>query len=47
MKSTLVLSDQEAELIEGIRNYRRSYPNGNRSYLFYLRELFEDMLEMP
>jgi len=47
MKRTLVLSDQEAELIEGIRNYRRSYPNVSRNYVFYLRELFDEMLEMP
>lgn len=47
MNNKIVLTDQEAELIEGIRNYRRSYPNGSRDYIFYLRELFEDMLEMP
>lgn len=47
MNNKFVLTDQEAELIEGIRNYRRSYPNGSRDFIFYLRELFEEMLDMP
>lgn len=47
MKEQLTLSDREAELIEGIRNYKRAYPNGSRGYVFYLRELFEELLSMP
>lgn len=47
MNKQFILTDQEAELIEGIRNFKRSYPNGARGYIFYLRQLFEEMIEMP
>lgn len=47
MDKIFVLTDQEAELIEGIRNYKRAYPNGGRGYLLYLHELFDELIEMP
>ena len=46
MNKTFVLTDEEAELIEGIRNYKRSKSNCSRGYIFYLRGLFDDMLEL-
>ena len=47
MNKRFVLSDKEAELIEGIRNYRRSYPNASRGFVFYLQSLFDELLDMP
>lgn len=44
---TYSLSEEEAELIDAIRNYRRSFPNGYPNYLFYVRRLFEELVEMP
>ncbi len=47
MNKKFVLSDKEAELIEGIRNYQRSYINCSRDYIFYLQSLFDELLDMP
>jgi len=38
------ITDEENELLEAIRNYKRAYPNGNDNLLFYARELFERMI---
>nr|DAP06527.1 MAG TPA: hypothetical protein [Caudoviricetes sp.] len=37
------LTEEEAELIEAIRAYKRSYPNGYPQLLFYAQELFDVM----
>ncbi|MDE6522440.1 MAG: ArsR family transcriptional regulator [Muribaculaceae bacterium] len=47
MNKRFVLSDKEAELIEGIRNYQRSFINCSRDYIFYLQSLFDELLDMP
>lgn len=38
------ITDEENELLEAIRIYKRAYPNGNDNLLFYARELFERMI---
>lgn len=37
------LTNEEAELIEAIRNHKRSYPNGYPQLLWYAQELFDEM----
>ncbi len=37
------ISEEEWELIEAIRNYKRSYPNGARNLLKYAREIFDNL----
>ncbi len=44
---TKQLTEQEAELIEAIRNYNKSYPDGYPGLLWYAQRLFDDMLRQP
>lgn len=44
---TLRLTPKERELIEGIRNYRRSYPNGYPQFLYYLQQVFDELTDLP
>ena len=37
------LTEEEAELIEAIRAYKISYPNGHPQLLFYAQKLFDEM----
>lgn len=37
------LTEEEAELIEAIRAYKSSYPNGHPQLLFYAQKLFDEM----
>lgn len=41
------LNEKEAELIEVIRNYRLSYPDGYPQLLWYAQQLFDDLVDMP
>nr|DAG68918.1 MAG TPA: hypothetical protein [Bacteriophage sp.] len=41
------LNEKEAELIEAIRNYRLSYPDGYPQLLWYAQQLFDDLVDMP
>ena len=41
------LSFEEKELIESIRNYCNSYPNGNPQLLEYAQDLFDRITDMP
>ena len=41
------LNEKEAELIEAIRNYRLSYPDGYPQLLWYAQQLFDDLVAMP
>lgn len=41
------LNEKEAELIETIRNYRLSYPDGYPQLLWYAQQLFDDLVDMP
>ncbi len=42
MKSRKI-TDEEWELIEAIRNYKKSFPNGKRNLLKYAQQLFDEL----
>ncbi|MDD6553086.1 MAG: hypothetical protein PUF37_05805 [Prevotellaceae bacterium] len=44
---TMKVTDQEYELLESIRNYNRSFPDGYPQLLWYAQELFDNMLRQP
>lgn len=41
---TMRVTPEERELIEAIRNYNRSYPNGFPELLWYTQSLFDNMI---
>ena len=41
------LSQQEADLINAIRNYCNSFPNGYPDLLEYAEDLFQRLTDMP
>lgn len=43
---TIKVTEEEESLIMGMRNYVRSYPDGNPNLLYHLRQLF-DILTDP
>ncbi len=43
----MFVTEEEKELIEIIRNYNRSYPNGYPQLLWYAQEVFDNMLRQP
>lgn len=48
MKEVVIkVSEEEASLIEAIRNYCASYPNGYPQLLEYAQELFDRLTDMP
>ena len=46
-KKTMKVTDEERELIEEIRNYQNSFPNGYPELLWYCQELFDKMVDLP
>ena len=44
---TMKVTEQERELIEGIRNYNKSFPDGYPELLWYLQQLFDSMVKQP
>lgn len=44
---TMKVTKEEKELIEAIRNYQRSFPNGYPQLLWYCVELFDKMVDLP
>lgn len=46
-KKQIKLTERERALIEAIRNYRASFPNGYPQLLWYCRELFDDLTDLP
>ena len=46
-KFKMELSFEEKELIESIRNYCNSYPNGYPQLLEYAEDLFDRITDMP
>ena len=38
------VTEQENELIEAIRNYRRAYPNGEKNLRKYARKMFQILM---
>ncbi len=47
MVKSYELNEREAELIEAIRNYRQSFPDGYPQLLWYAQELFDGLVDMP
>lgn len=41
------VTDDERELIESIRNYNKSFPNGYPQLLWFAQQLFDNMLRQP
>jgi len=44
---TIRLSEEEAELIAAIRNFRNGFPNGKTELLYYAQQLFEQLTSLP
>lgn len=47
MKHQLELTETEFDLIETIRNYKRSYPNGEPQIRWFINMLFAELLDEP
>lgn len=43
----LHLTPEEADLIEAIRNLRKSFPNGFDEQLYYIQQMLDDMVDLP
>ncbi|MDD7080176.1 MAG: hypothetical protein PUI06_05445 [Prevotella sp.] len=43
----IAVSEEEYELLEAIRNYNKSYPDGYPQLLWYAQQLFDNMLRQP
>lgn len=43
----MAITPEEKELIESLRNYNRSYPNGYPELLWDLQQLFDSMVRQP
>ena len=43
----IAVSGKEYELLEAIRNYNKSFPDGYPQLLWYAQELFDQMLRQP
>lgn len=39
------LSEDELDLIEAIRNYKRAYPNGQYELLYYAQQKFDLLID--
>lgn len=39
------LSEDELELIEAIRNYKKAYPNGQEELLWYAQQKFDELID--
>ena len=46
-KDLMALTPEERELIEAVRNYNKSYPDGYPQLLLYAQRLFDNMLRQP
>jgi hypothetical protein len=39
------LTEKEKDLIEAIRNYRRSFPNGEASQRYYIEQTLAELMD--
>jgi hypothetical protein len=44
-KEKIFVSEEEKELIEAIRNYKKTYPNGHPELLWFAQELFDKLID--
>ena len=45
--SNMMVTDEERDLIEQIRNYNISYPNGYPELMWFVEEALDKMLRQP
>lgn len=41
------VTPEERELLEAVRNYNKSFPDGYPQLLWYAQELFDNMIRQP
>lgn len=46
-KRKLALTETEFDFIETLRNYKKSYPNGEPEIRWYLNRLYTELLDEP
>lgn len=46
-KEIIDVTHAEHELLEAIRNYNKSFPDGYPQLLWYAQELFDNMVKQP
>ena len=46
-KEMMEVTPEERELLERMRNYNKSYPNGYQQLLWDLQEFFDKMVRQP
>ncbi len=46
-KMFIEVTPDEMELLEAIRNYNKSFPDGYPQLLWYAQELFDNMIRQP
>ena len=46
-KEMMEVTPEEKDLIESIRNYNKSFPDGYPQLLWFAQELFDNMLRQP
>jgi hypothetical protein len=46
-KEWMEVTYEEKELLESIRNYNRSFPDGYPELLWYAQELFDNIVRQP
>ena len=46
-KEWMEVTFEEKELLESIRNYNRSFPDGYPELLWYAQELFDNLVRQP
>ena len=46
-KEIMEVTPEERDLIESIRNYNKSFPNGYPELLWFAQQLFDNMLRQP
>lgn len=46
-KFKIEVTPEEFELLEAVRNYNKSYPDGYPQLLWFAQELFDNMLRQP
>lgn len=46
-KEMMEVTLEEKDLIESIRNYNKSFPDGYPQLLWFAQELFDNMLRQP
>jgi len=44
---TMKVTATERELLEAVRNYNKSYPDGYPELMLYAQRLFDNMLRQP